>query len=428
MNYNKERSRVLVIGGGGREHALVWKLKQSEFAEKIYCAPGNGGISGDAEVFGLPSEFADLKKIIEEKKIDMVVVGPEAPLVDGIADYLGSEGVTVFGPLKGSARLEGSKIYSKEFMKRHAIPTAGFDVFDDASKAMDYLKSRPEVVIKADGLCAGKGVVVTDSFDEGRETIEKFMTEKIFGNAGRRVVIEEKLKGEEASILALVSGKNCSLLIPSQDHKAVFEGDTGPNTGGMGAYAPASLVDSNMLDKVKKQIIVPVLEGLASEGMDYCGVLYAGLMICAGEPKVLEFNVRFGDPETEAVLPMMKSDLLEAIYDLNSGIEPEIEWKKGVCMDIVIASGGYPGHYEKGKKITIKDIPDDVYVFHAATEERNGMLYTSGGRVLNVAAVGDDIKSVKEKVYNAVSNISFDGMYYRRDIGWKELARQKKKK
>jgi phosphoribosylamine--glycine ligase len=416
---------VLVIGGGGREHAITWKLKKSTLADKIYCSPGNGGIMQDAEAVSLSADFNQIGRFIDEKNIDLLIVGPELPLVHGIADYFKNEKVAVFGPSGRAAMLEGSKVFSKNFMRKYSVPTAGFEVFEESSKALDYLSGKKEVVIKADGLCAGKGVVVADDFSESSIAIRKFMDENIFGVAGSRVVVEEKLKGEEASILVLISGDNYSFLIPSQDHKAAFEGDKGPNTGGMGAYAPTSLITEELLKRIDKKIMNPIMEGLKKEGLDYSGVLYLGLMLDGDDINVLEFNVRFGDPEAQVIFPMMENDLLEVILQMQRGEKLDLQWKQGCCVDVVLASEGYPGNYPKGRIINIDNsvIPEDVCLFHAGTEYKGGNYYTTGGRVLNVSAVGSDIANAREKVYNAISNISFDGMHYRKDIGMKEIAR-----
>ncbi len=419
--------KILVIGGGAREHALVWKLNQSKLVKKIYSIPGNGGISQEAEIFNLPLKFEVLKNFVNEKKIDLILVGPEAPLVKGIVDYFKREGIMIFGPNKDASQLEGSKIFAKNFMKKYSIPTAHFEIFEESSRAIDYLKNKEEIVIKAVGLSAGKGVVVSNSYLESCRTIKRFMEEKVFSEAGTRVVIEEKLKGEEASILILLSGDNYSFLISSQDHKPVFEDDKGPNTGGMGAYSPTSLIDEEVMEKIKVKIIQPLIEGLQGERIEYSGVLYLGLMIDKKEPYVLEFNVRFGDPETEAILPLLENDLLEVILKLQQGEKIELAWRKGCSVDVVLASEGYPGKYPKGRLISFKaeQLPSDVFIFHAGTEFKDGNFYTSGGRVLNVAAIGNDIYGARDKVYNAISNIHFDGMHFRRDIGLKEIKRMK---
>ena len=297
-----KRSRILVVGGGAREHAIVRKLRNSEYVSDIFCAPGNGGIQQDAIIPDIAIEPNILASFARRENISMVLVGPEAPLVSGLADHLSKEGITVFGPVAAGAVLEGSKIFAKQFMARHGIPTAGYSIFDDAEAACGYLSSMHGAVIKADGLCAGKGVYVSDNFDDSCLAVHEIMKERKFGDAGLKVLVEEKLQGEEVSVLALVSGRHYSLLVPSQDHKRAFDGDKGPNTGGMGAYAPASVMDSTMMKNVENNIIKPVVEGLASDGIEYFGVLYAGLMIQDGKPYVLEFNVRFGDPETEAVI------------------------------------------------------------------------------------------------------------------------------
>jgi phosphoribosylamine--glycine ligase len=417
---------VLVIGGGGREHALTWKINKSDFVRKVYCTPGNGGIFQNAEVFDIPMEFKRLGVFVREKKIDFILVGPEAPLVKGISDYFQAEGISIFGPTMSATRLEGSKIFAKNFMKENSIPTAHFEIFEDSKRAFDYLETKKEIVVKADGLCAGKGVVVAGDFSESRRAVEDIMDRKIFGEAGNRVLIEEKLTGEEASMLVLLNGENYSFLIASQDHKPVFDNDQGPNTGGMGAYAPASLIDGEILQKVDKKIMVPIIQGLKREGICYYGVLYLGLMIKDREPYVLEFNVRFGDPETQVVLPLMESDFMEVLLELERGEEPRLSWKSGYCVDVVLASGGYPGGYQKGKKISLpENINEQAILFHAGTQMGESGFYTSGGRVLNVSGLGEDIFRAREQAYKLIQNIHFEGMHYRRDIGQKEIDRIK---
>ncbi|MFC2091952.1 phosphoribosylamine--glycine ligase [Elusimicrobiota bacterium] len=418
------RINMLVIGSGAREHSIVWKLGQSDLLGDICCIPGNGGIADNAEIYDIPVDFKSVNGFIKEKNIGYVIIGPEAPLAAGMADYLSAEGVTVFGPSRRAAKLEGSKVYAKEFMKKYSIPTAPYEVFDTAAEALDHVAAMEESVIKADGLCAGKGVFVCSSPSEARDAVRKVMEQRIFEDAGNRIVVEEKLKGEEASILLLVSGTDYQIMLPSQDHKPAYDGDRGPNTGGMGAYAPASVVDGAAGIKIQKTIIEPVIDGLVREGISYFGVLYIGIMISAGDPNVLEFNVRFGDPETEVLLPLMEDDLFKVILDLENGSKTDIRWKKGSCVDVVLASGGYPGSYVKGKKITIeRDLPDEVMLFHAGTRLTDDGLVTAGGRVLNVTALGADINDARNKAYNAVSKISFEGMHYRKDIGLKEVER-----
>ncbi len=422
---NKKRKNILVIGSGGREHAIVWKVKKSPLAGEVFCLPGNSGISRDASPAGIPLDFERVKSFTEEKDIDLIIVGPEAPLVEGFADFFKESRVMVFGPVKDGAMLEGSKVYAKDFMKKNGIPTAGYEVFDNESDAQDYLSSKKEdVVIKADGLCGGKGVIIPETPRKAREAVRVLMKEKKFGEAGSKIIIEDKLQGEEASVLVMISGEKYVYLSPSQDHKPVFDGDNGPNTGGMGAYAPTSAISSSVMEKIDRKITKPVIDGLKERGIDYRGVLYLGLMIHSEEPGVLEFNVRLGDPEAQAVLGLMESDFLEAVLDLMENRKPDIKWKDGYVVDVVLASGGYPGSYRKGMEISMGDIDEDIMLFHSGTRERDGVLYTDGGRVLNVAAAGKDIERAREKVYGAIEKINFEGMHYRTDIGLKEVMRK----
>lgn len=421
-----KKMNVLVIGSGGREHTLVWKIKQSPLVNKIYSIPGNGGISQDAEVYNVSLDSKEIKDFVKQRNIDFVIVGPEAPLVDGIVDNLEREDIKIFGPKKRGAMLEGSKVFAKEFMKKNKISTAPFEVFEDYDKAKEYIRGKENIVIKAEGLCGGKGVFVCDGYLQGRESLERIMKQSKFGDAGSRVVIEKRLFGEEASILVLLSKNNYEFMIPSQDHKPVFDGDRGSNTGGMGAYAPATIVDNEVREKVKGKIVEPLIEGLNKENIDYNGVLYLGLMIREGNPYVLEFNVRFGDPEIQAVLPLLKNDILEVLLDVKQDKKLDLKWEEGSCVDVVLASGGYPEKYEKGKKIFMdEEILKQVSIFHAGTEYTDKSFYTAGGRVLNVAAKADDIVKAREKAYNAIKGIRFDGMHYRKDIGSKEIKRRK---
>ncbi len=420
------KANVLVVGGGGREDAIVWKLSRSDNTENLYCIPGNGGITRRALIpENFPSTNDSIIKFAKEKSMDFVVVGPEQPLAEGLADGLRALGISVLGPGSQGARLEGSKSFAKNFMKKYNVPTAEFEIFSDSTAALDYLKTKEKVVIKADGLCAGKGVYVCSSREEATAAVREIMQEKKFSEAGNKIIIEDMLRGEEASIIVLMSPDNYSVMLPSQDHKAVFEGDSGPNTGGMGAYAPTGAVNPEILKKVEKNIIGPVSDGLRRERIDYRGVLYIGLMICDGEPQVLEFNVRFGDPETEAMLPLLKTDFIELLSGVERDEKVILDWEKQVCVDVVLASGGYPGSYESGKKIKInrEDMPEGVNIFHAGTQLKNGKLYTSGGRVLNVAARGNDIVEAVRKAYKAIESISFENMYFRKDIGHKEVKR-----
>ncbi len=420
---------ILVIGSGGREHALCWKLRQSSKTEDLYCAPGNGGTSEIAVNVDLTvSEHPAVIDFCKDKNIDLVVVGPEAPLAVGITDDLENSGIKVFGPLYAASRMESSKIFAKELMGRYNIPTAPFRIFDDFKKAEEYIRSEgAPIVVKAYGLAAGKGVIVTDNIEEAVEGARLMLVEKKFGSAGQRIIVEKCLKGEEASILVITDGQNVIPLASSQDHKCLLDGDKGPNTGGMGAYSPAPVIDEAFFAGIMETIIRPTLEGLRNENILYRGVLYAGLMITDSGPKVLEYNVRFGDPETQAILPRLKSDfvdLLVAAADGDiSGIE--LEWDERECVCVVLASGGYPDSYEKGKRITglREALDENALIFHAGTRLENGEFFSSGGRVLNVVGMGDGIKEAVENTYRAVEKIHFDGMCYRKDIGYKAIAR-----
>ncbi|MFA5059581.1 MAG: phosphoribosylamine--glycine ligase [Candidatus Omnitrophota bacterium] len=414
---------VLVIGSGGREHAICWKIKQSPKVRTIYCAPGNGGISEAASCVDIKADdIAGLLKFAKDKKIDLTVVGPEVPLVAGIVDEFEKNGLKVFGPQKGAAQLEGSKIFAKEFMKRNKIPTADFENFDSLVRAEQIAaqgKFRFPLVIKADGLAAGKGVVICQSLDDVKQALKTAVK--------KNGVIEEYLDGEEASILAISDGKNFVLLESSQDHKRTFDNDQGPNTGGMGAYSPAPVVTPELMKKISKEVIKPVIDGMSREGNPFKGVLYAGLMINKNELKVLEFNVRFGDPETQAVLPRLKTDLVDVMLASCDDTLDKInlQWDKRVCACVVMASKGYPDNYEKGKEIKGLDASSekDAIVFHAGTVEQHDKILTSGGRVLGVVGLGKDIKEAVGKSYKKVSQIKFDGCHFRKDIGFRALKR-----
>lgn len=426
--------RILVIGSGGREHALCWKIRQSHKCEKLYCAPGNGGISEVAELVNIQADdIKGLLKFAKENNIGLTVVGPEVPLVAGIVDMFQKEGLRIFGPSKDSARLEGSKIFAKEAMKRFGVPTADFKVFDKADEALRYLESRAEpLVVKADGLCAGKGVVVPRTSDEAKTAVKLMMVDKAFGAAGEKIIIEDVLKGEEASIIVISDGTNIVPLASSQDHKRVFDGDRGPNTGGMGAYSPAPAVNDEMFKRIMDTVIYPMINGLAKEGKPYKGVLYAGIMLTADGPKTLEFNVRFGDPETQAILPRLKSDLVDVMEKAIDGQlqNYRLDWDHRPCVTVVMTSGGYPGDYQKGVEIEgIQDAKSmrDVIIFHAGTKlgrrasDTKNLYITSGGRVLNVTALGHDIRQAIANCYEAVKRIRFFRMHYRKDIGNKAV-------
>ena len=425
---------VLVIGSGGREHALVWKLKQSPRVTRLYCAPGNPGIAAAAECVAIPADDLDgLYQFARTQKIDLTVVGPETPLVAGIVDMFEAGGLAVFGPSKAAAALEGSKVFAKHFMKRHKIPTAAYETFDrthEAEARAYVLTHAVPVVLKADGLAAGKGAVVCHSTGEALQVVQDFFGANILGDAGSSIVVEEFMAGEEASVFAFTDGTQYGLLAPAQDHKQIFDGDNGKNTGGMGAYAPAPVVTPQLLERIQREIIEPTLSGMMSEGRPYRGCLYAGIMITTEGPKVVEFNCRLGDPETQVVLPLLDGDLAEILYACatrNAGaLSMRTHHAAAVC--VVIASGGYPDHYEKGKPIHGLDriVPEEgVVVFHAGTTTDCGAIVTSGGRVLGVTAVGygHELEETIAAAYAAVKKITFDGAYYRSDIGAKGLRR-----
>jgi len=425
--------KILVIGSGGREHTLVWKISQSPKVDKIFCIPGNAGISELAECVNISLDrFDEIVKFAKEKKIDLTVVGPEKPLADGIVDFFRENGLKIIGPDKKSSTLECSKSFAKSFMKKYNIPTAEFEVFDKYEDAIEFIDSLYEKpfnnfwVVKADGLCAGKGVTVCNSIDEMKDAVEDSMVKKKFGSSGERILIEEKLEGEEASLMAFCDGKNISLMVSSQDHKRIFDNDKGPNTGGMGAYAPAPVVTEKILKQAKKQIFENFLRGLRNEKMDYKGVIYAGIMVTSSGPKVLEFNVRFGDPETQAVLPLLKTDIVEIFSAiLEERLDKiKIEWENKSSVCVVMASEGYPGDYEKGKIISGLDQikkTNGVVVFHAGTVKQNGKYLTAGGRVLGITGTGKNLEEAIAKTYKGVKKITWEGVHYRKDIGMKGL-------
>jgi len=418
--------KLLVIGSGGREHALVWKLAQSPLVEKIFCAPGNAGIAQLASCIDIPATNIEaLRQFAAEKTIDLTVVGPEAPLVAGIVDEFEAQGLAIFGPSCLAAMIEGSKAYAKQLMQKYHIPTADFLIFDDVQKARAFVNdANLPTVIKADGLASGKGAVVARSRQEALATLERMMVQKEFGQAGAKVVVEEFMQGEEVSVLALTDGVALKVLPPAQDHKAIFDNDEGPNTGGMGAYAPAPVVNEKMLDQIRRQILEPTIQALASEGRPYRGVLYAGLMITAEGPKVVEFNCRYGDPETQAIVPLIESDLAEAMWCVAHSNLGSYELKifRRWALSIVMASEGYPGQYETGKIVHgLNEIDDDnVFVFHAGTMlDSQRRILTNGGRVLAVTGIGDTFISARERAYHTVDKIEFNGAHYRKDIGTK---------
>jgi phosphoribosylamine---glycine ligase len=416
--------KVLVVGSGGREHAIAWKLRQSAHVRDIFCAPGNAGTAQIATNVDIKADdISGLLNFAKSNGIDLTVVGPEAPLVAGIVDEFEKAGMRIFGPSRLAARLEGSKIFAKQFMKENGIPTADFRIFDNAKDAKDHASSRSApMVIKADGLAAGKGVIVCKSVGEALDAIDKIMIKKDFGDAGNNILVEDFLSGEEASILTITDGKNFATLLPSQDHKRILDNDRGENTGGMGAYAPAPIVDAEMSDRIEREIIIPTIRGMPT----FKGCLYSGIMFTEDGPKVLEYNCRFGDPETQPVLSLLETDFYELLESSAAGKmnSTKVRNINGAACCVVMASGGYPGHYEKGKAISgLENPPKDVFVFHAGTAIKDGNVVTSGGRVLGVTGVGKDIPSAIKNAYSGVERIKWDGEYHRSDIGQKALKR-----
>ncbi|MFH1672879.1 MAG: phosphoribosylamine--glycine ligase [Pseudomonadota bacterium] len=422
--------KILVVGGGGREHALVWKIAQSPKVKNIFCAPGNAGIARQATCLAISSDDIDgLLNFAIQEKIDLTVVGPELPLTAGIVDKFESKGLRVFGASGKAARLEGSKGFAKALMKKYGIPAADSKTFKDPQKAIAYLKKKKApLVVKADGLAAGKGVILCATEKAATDAVRLIMIDKAFGQAGDTVLIEEMLTGEEASFLVFTDGKAIVPLPTSQDHKAIYDGDKGPNTGGMGAYSPAPVIDDSLHQKIMDEIMVPTVKAMEAEGTPYKGVLYAGLMIENGQAKVLEFNARFGDPETQPLLVRMKTDLVEVMEATIDGhvSDLKLSWDKRASVCVVMAAKGYPASYQKGKPIKGLDAASrmkDVVVFHAGTASKNGKVVTSGGRVLGVTALGDNIEDAIDRAYNAVSKIGWAGAYFRKDIGQKALNR-----
>lgn len=422
--------KVLVIGAGGREHTLCWKLSQSPYVRKIFCIPGNGGIEKIAQCNEIPWEkdFSALVKFVKEERIDFTIVGPEAPLINGIVNRFQEEGLKIFGPTKEAARLEGSKVYAKCFMRKYGIPTAEFETFSELKKALNYIdKQKYPLVVKADGLAGGKGSLVTESKEEAAEAAQKILKEKIFGSAGDKIVVERKLMGKEISFFVITDGISLKPLVSSRDYKPLYENDTGPNTGGMGAYSPASLKPS-LFKKIMRRIVIPTLKGMQEEKVIYKGVLYLGLMIENDEPQVLEYNCRFGDPETQVTLPRLYSDLMDVFLAVDEGSLHTIDlrWRSQAATCVVLASQGYPGSYERGK--LIKGIDEtlrmkNVFCFCAGVKKEDDQLVTNGGRVIGVTGVGKNLKESTEIAYRGLGKIHFEGMYYRKDIGRERLTK-----
>lgn len=425
--------KVLVIGNGGREHALAWKAAQSPLVEHVFVAPGNPGTAAENKISNVEIGPCDLDKLVAfatTEKIDLTIVGPEAPLVIGVVDAFRAAGLKIFGPTKNAAQLEGSKSFTKDFLARHNIPTAHYAVFTDTDQALAYLdKVGAPIVVKADGLAAGKGVIVAMTIEEARHAVTDMLSDNKFGNAGSRVVIEEFLTGEEASFIVMVDGDNVVPMATSQDHKRVGDGDQGPNTGGMGAYSPAPVVTDEVYAKVMEQVILPTVNGMKAEGNPYTGFLYAGLMIDAnGDPKVIEYNCRFGDPETQPIMLRMKSDLADLCL---KGAEGRLKgetavYDERVAVGVVLAAKNYPGTPQKGDVISGLDCPQDLSskIFQAGTALKDGKIVTSGGRVLCATALGATVREAQAKAYELASKISWDGMFYRHDIAYRAVARE----
>ncbi|MBO8164740.1 MAG: phosphoribosylamine--glycine ligase [Brevibacillus sp.] len=422
--------KVLVVGSGGREHAIAWKLAQSPKVEKVFCAPGNGGTAEVAQNVPIPADdFAALVQFVKEEGIDLTVVGPEAPLLDGIVDFFRQRGLAIFGPTAMAAKIEGSKSFAKCLMKRYGVPTANYESFIDYQSALAYVREQgAPIVIKADGLAAGKGVVVARTLQEAEQALFQIMQAGEFGLAGNRVVVEEYMEGEELTLLSFVDGETVKPMITVQDHKAVFDGDKGPNTGGMGTYAPVPHVSNELVNQIVETIVKPMAKGMKQEGIPFTGVLYTGLMLTASGPKVVEFNARFGDPEAQVVLPLLETDLVDVLLASVQGelAHVDVKWKRESAVCVVMASAGYPGHYEKGALISgLEHMPGKTVIFHAGTKRTDAGLVTNGGRVLGVTGLGEQLSEARETAYAAVRQICFEGAHYRTDIGEKALRRQR---
>jgi phosphoribosylamine--glycine ligase len=420
--------KVLVVGSGGREHTLIWKISQCPKVSQVYCAPGNAGISQLVKCIDIDADSIEkLVDFAQKEKIDLTVVGPELPLSKGIVNKFNKKGLRIFGPSREAAEIESSKVFSKHLMKKYNIPTANYEVFQNSEKAFDYIIQQTfPLVIKADGLAAGKGVFIIKNLVQARDALNALMEEMNFGEAGRQAVVEEFLEGEEVSILAFCDGKTVVPMVSSQDHKKVFDNDQGPNTGGMGAYSPVPFYTDELGKRVLEEILKPTIKGLQSEGREYKGVLYAGLMLTKEGPKVLEFNARFGDPETQVILPRLKTNLIDILNAVVEGTlhKINIEWKNNTAVCVVMASGGYPGKHQKGKVISGLERLErmkDVMAFHAGTKLQDNKIITSGGRVLGITAWDETISKAKERAYKEAKEIYFEDMYYRKDIAAKAI-------
>ncbi|HTF85195.1 MAG TPA: phosphoribosylamine--glycine ligase [Cellvibrio sp.] len=425
---------ILIIGSGGREHALAWKAAQSPQVEKVFVAPGNAGTLLDNKLANVSIDILDFSRLAdfaEANDVGLTIVGPEVPLVAGIVDFFNERKLPCFGPTKGAAQLEGSKAFTKDFLARHKIPTAEYQNFTEVEPALAYLREKgAPIVVKADGLAAGKGVIVAETLDQAEAAVRDMLSGNAFGDAGCRVVIEEFLAGEEASFIVMVDGKNILPMATSQDHKRVGDGDTGPNTGGMGAYSPAPVVTQAVHDRVMQDIIRPTVDGMAAEGNDYTGFLYAGLMIDAsGAPKVIEYNCRFGDPETQPIMLRLQSDLVALCLAALKGDLDKVtaEWDERASIGVVLAAGGYPGNYNKGD--VISGLPTEEVsgekVFHAGTTNKDGKVVTNGGRVLCATALGNTVSEAQQRAYELAAKIQWDGVFYRKDIGYRAIARER---
>lgn len=425
--------KVMIVGSGGREHALAWKAAESPGVEKVYVAPGNAGTALEPGVENIEIGVTDIDALVQfalDNSVALTIIGPEAPLVEGIVDAFQNKGLKCFGPSKDASRLEGSKVFTKDFLKRHGIPTAEYKVFTEFEPAKEYILSVDlPVVVKADGLAAGKGVIIAQTHDEAISAAQDMLSGTSFGDAGKKIIVEECLRGEEASFIVIVDGKNILPLATSQDHKAVYDGDKGPNTGGMGAYSPAPVLTDNIYRRAMEEVIEPTVKGMDDEGCPYTGFLYAGLMILEdGTPSVLEYNCRFGDPETQPILLRMKSDIVEmCLAALDKNLDQiHAEWDNRASLGVVMAAGGYPGKYDKGD--VISGLPDeennDIKVFHAGTAIKDGNVVTSGGRILCVTALGESVSDAKKRAYEFVEKIDWKDVYYRKDIGYRAVARE----